>query len=88
VSIAAPVLNVCTGQATSVLERAVLIAEVCGTRLMLRHHPARAGEIRHSCGSPARLRGVLRPGEPTGLRFGLGQVVEWLRAAPPGPEQD
>lgn len=80
----APVLNVCTGRATSVLDLAATVAEVCGTALTVQHRPARMGEIRHSLGSPDRLRRLLKTGEPVGLRTGLEEVVAWLRAGRPG----
>lgn len=80
----APVLNVCSGRATSVLELAGIMADVCGTTLRVRHEPARAGEIRHSLGSPARSRERLGLGAPKDLRDGLSDVIAWLRAGRPG----
>ncbi|MBV1799989.1 NAD-dependent epimerase/dehydratase family protein [Siccirubricoccus sp. G192] len=81
---AAPVFNVCTGQPTSVRELAEVVARLCETPLELRHGPARAGEIQHSLGSPARAREALHLGMPVGLRAGLAEVVAWLRAGRPG----
>lgn len=83
-SVAAPVLNVCTGRPTSVLALARTIGEVFGTEPRLSHRPARAGEIRHSLGDPTRLRSLLRPPEPRSLAEGLGDVAAWLRAGRPG----
>ena len=74
----APVFNVCTGIATSVLDLARTIAERAGTRLDARHGPPRAGEIRHSTGSPALSRKILGLPEPVSLRNGLGKVLDWL----------
>ena len=74
----APVFNVCTGIATSVLDLARSIAERTGTRLDARHGPPRAGEIRHSTGSPALSRKVLGLPDPVSLRNGLGHVLDWL----------
>jgi UDP-glucose 4-epimerase len=74
----ARVFNVCTGIATSVLDLAQIIAELAGTRLDARHRPPRAGEIRHSTGSPALSRKVLGLAEPVSLRNGLGKVLDWL----------
>ena len=74
----APVFNVCTGIATSVLDLARSIAERAGTRLDARHGPPRAGEIRHSTGSPALSRKVLGLPDPVSLRNGLGHVLDWL----------
>ena len=81
---AAPVLNVCTGRAASVLELAGTVAELCGTKLEARRRPARSGEIRHSLGSPARAREALGLGPPIDLRAGLAEVVAWVRAGRPG----
>lgn len=81
----APVANVCTGRATAVLELAHAVAASCGVeRPDIRHAAARAGEIRHSRGSRARLEGLLGLGEPVALRDGLDAVVAWARAGKPG----
>jgi UDP-glucose 4-epimerase len=80
----APVLNVCTGRATSVVDLARTIAAACGEAAEIRHAAPRAGEIRHSLGDPRRSRMMLGLGEPLGLRQGLDQVVSWLRAGRPG----
>jgi UDP-glucose 4-epimerase len=83
-SATAPVLNVCTGRPTSVLELAREVASLCGGAPDLRHGPPRAGEIRHSLGSRARGAAALGLPPPTGLREGLAEVVAWLRAGRPG----
>jgi UDP-glucose 4-epimerase len=83
----APVLNLCTGRATSVLELARTIAGLCGVAPAIRHGPARPGEIRHSVGSAERARAVLGLGPPRGLAEGLAEVVAWLRAGRPGLAQ-
>jgi UDP-glucose 4-epimerase len=83
----APVLNLCTGRATSVLALAETIAGLCAPGAAPappRHLPARAGEIRHSVGCPERARGMLGLGEPRGLREGLADVVSWIRDGRPG----
>ena len=48
------VFNVCTGKATSVRSLAQLMAELCGTELVVHHRPARCGDIRISIGDPRR----------------------------------
>ena len=80
----APVFNVCTGRATSVLDLAHVVAEACGTEARITHRPPRLGEIRHSLGDPARIRAALGLGEPVGLRDGIAEIVEWVRAGRPG----
>ena len=75
----APVFNVCTGQATTVLELARTIAELCGHPPVIAHQAGRSGEIRDSIGSSAAARANLSLGEPVRLRDGLAQVLSWLR---------
>jgi UDP-glucose 4-epimerase len=71
----APVFNVCTGTATSVLEMARTIADLAGTGLQVSHLPPRAGDIRHSTGSPALSRRVLSLPAPMTLRSGLASLL-------------
>lgn len=80
----APVLNVCSGRATSVLELAGIIAEACGVPARIEHMPPRSGEIRHSRGEPARMRAMLGLGEARSLREGIADVMRWHRAGRPG----
>lgn len=80
----APVLNLCTGRATSVLELARTIAGLCGVAPAILHRAPRAGEIRHSVGSAEAARTMLGLGAPTPLDEGLAEVVAWLRAGRPG----
>lgn len=80
----APVLNVCTGRQTSVLELAETVAAACGVRADIRRGPPRSGEIRHSLGSAARAEAVLGVAARTTLLAGLEDVVAWLRAGRPG----
>jgi len=77
----APVFNVCTGVATSVLELAQTIADLAGTRLEARHRPPRAGEIRDSTGSPVASHAALGLAAPARLRVGLRAVLDWLDAS-------
>jgi UDP-glucose 4-epimerase len=83
----APVLNLCTGRATSVLSLAGTIADLCSSgtgNAAPRHLPARSGEIRHSVGCPEKARRMLGLGEPRDLREGLADVVGWIRDGRPG----
>jgi UDP-glucose 4-epimerase len=75
------VLNVCTGIATSVSELAYTIAALTGAPAEFRHAPPRAGEIRHSVGSPDLARQVLGLGRPIALPDGLRHVLDWLGAS-------
>lgn len=83
----APVLNLCTGRATSVLTLAGTIADLCApgaAQAPPRHLPPRAGEIRHSVGCPETARRMLGLGAPMGLREGLADVIGWIRDGRPG----
>jgi UDP-glucose 4-epimerase len=82
--LSAPVLNLCTGQGTSVRTLARVIAELCGAADAPEHPPPRRGEIRHSVGSAVQARAVLGLGAPTPLRDGLAETLAWLRAGRPG----
>jgi len=64
-------LNVCTGLPTTVLALAAMMAALAGKPLEVRHVPERAGDIRHSTGSPELSRRVLGLGEPRALSDGL-----------------
>ena len=77
----APVFNVCTGNATSVLDLAHLIASLVGNRLDRGFQPPRAGEIRHSLGDPTRLRAALHSADPVKLRDGLREVLAWMASS-------
>jgi UDP-glucose 4-epimerase len=48
----APIFNVCTGRAASVLELAETIGSIVGRQPEIRYEPARAGDIRVSVGNP------------------------------------
>ncbi len=71
----ASVFNVCTGQATSVLELAGIIGGLHGMRPSVGHGPPRAGEIRHSVGDPARARAALGLGASVPLAVGLRSLL-------------
>jgi UDP-glucose 4-epimerase len=79
-STAAPVFNVCTGKPTSVRELAETLAELCGQPLRVEMRAPRAGEIRHSLGSPDRARAALGLPSPWTLRDGLAETLLWQRA--------
>ncbi|HTW69124.1 MAG TPA: NAD-dependent epimerase/dehydratase family protein [Acetobacteraceae bacterium] len=76
----APVFNVCTGMATTVLDLARTITGLAGKAPDIRHHPPRPGDIRHSVGGPDRARAALGLDAPVPLRSGLGKVLDWLAA--------
>jgi UDP-glucose 4-epimerase len=76
----AMVLNVCTGQATSVLELAGVIGQLAGRNPNVRHMPGRAGEIRNSLGDATEMRRMLGLGQMVALRDGLATVLAHVDA--------
>jgi UDP-glucose 4-epimerase len=73
------VFNVCTGKATSVRGLAHTMAELCGTKLVVRHRPARCGEVRISIGDPQRAVEQLGFTAQTTLTDGLEMTLDVLR---------
>jgi len=67
--------NVCTGQATSVLELAQMIGDLAAKNLDIRYKPSRSGEIRHSLGDPSEMRRVLGTGLMITLHDGLANIL-------------
>lgn len=70
----APVFNVCTGQATSVLQLAAALGALHGVVPAIIHGVPRAGEIRHSVGDPSASRRALDLAEPVALEAGLRRL--------------
>jgi UDP-glucose 4-epimerase len=68
----APVVNVCTGDATSVAELAQLLVERYGGRIV--HEPGRAGDIRQSLGSPEQALQRLGVSATISFRDGLATL--------------
>jgi UDP-glucose 4-epimerase len=75
----APVFNICTGRAVSVLELAQTVASLCGQDLSIHFRPARNGEIKHSYGDPTVATETLGLPDPTELKVGLAATLAWLR---------
>jgi nucleoside-diphosphate-sugar epimerase len=72
------VLNICTGKATSVLNLAQTIANLCGQDLAIRFRPPRKGEITHSYGDPTDAKQTLGITSYTELRIGLSATLARL----------
>jgi UDP-glucose 4-epimerase len=70
-----PVFNVCTGRATSVLDIAHIIADLCGVTASIDFQPPRAGEARVSLGDPTRAAAALGMRATTELHEGLARVL-------------
>lgn len=74
-SVAAPVVNVCTGRPTSVKELAELVMMAAGQRVPIRFMEPRAGDIRASIGNPARARAILGVAPSTQVGVGLMRLL-------------
>lgn len=66
--------NGCTGQATDLKTLASTILAVSGSRSETRHAEGRAGDIRHSLGSPLKAANILSFTAKTSLQDGLRQL--------------
>jgi len=71
----APVFNICTGQAVSVLDLANHLGAIIGTSPDLHFEPARPGEIRHSTGDPTKGQRALSLAKPFSIRVGLARLL-------------
>ena len=67
--------NVCTGQATSLLDLAAALDRLRGVITPIEHRPARPGDIRHSRGSPDRMHDLLGLRAATPLDEGLARLL-------------
>jgi UDP-glucose 4-epimerase len=76
----APVLNVCTGRATSIADLARLVLTVAGSASEVRQGPPRAGDIAHSVGDPTRATARLGVAATMGLADGLRLTLDPARA--------
>jgi len=74
------VYNVCTGRSTSVVDLAHTIAGLCGIAADISFATPRAGEIRVSLGSPAKLKSELGIDCRTAIADGLRATLESLKA--------
>jgi UDP-glucose 4-epimerase len=72
------VFNVCTGNATSVLELAQLVAELCEREPEIHFRPARPGEIARSVGSTSLLTHRFALPAFLDLRCGLKKTLSWM----------
>jgi UDP-glucose 4-epimerase len=72
------VLNVCSATATSVLQLAKLIADLCGLQPEVLFQEARVSEIGHSYGDRSLACARLALSDPVDLRSGLAATLAWL----------
>ena len=76
------VYNACTGVETTVRELATTLGAICGVKAEMRFGPPRAGDIKISCGDPAKGEKALGIKAGTGLAAGLEPTLEWIRKTP------
>jgi len=72
---AAPVVNVCSGEGTTIGELAELMMAAVGRRVPILSGPARPGDIRYSLGVPDRAAEVLNWRAETEFADGLARLL-------------
>ncbi len=72
------ICNVCTGSAVSIETLARMMAEAAGLEARIEFGPARAGDIRHSCGDPRFARMRLGVAAEVNLLDGLATTIRSL----------
>lgn len=70
--------NLAFGTRTTLNEVVVMLSELMGRQLEVRHQPDRIGDIRHSQASPTALRALFPDVSPVPLRTGLRRTLSWL----------
>lgn len=76
------VANVGTGSRVTLMELVALAEEVSGRRILVRHLPDRAGDVRDSQASLERAREVLGYQPSVTIREGLERLWQWYSANP------
>jgi UDP-glucose 4-epimerase len=75
-ALSAPVVNVCTGEATATVDLARALGKVIGVEPQLKYAPRRPGDVERS----VLFREPEPNVEPTPLETGLRKTIEWFRA--------
>ncbi|MGH8462189.1 MAG: NAD-dependent epimerase/dehydratase family protein [Stenotrophobium sp.] len=76
------VCNVATGQRVDLLRMVDILSSAMDVAVTPEFAPARAGDIRHSCGSTERLQRQLRHTPKIGLEVGLTALADYYRRQP------
>ena len=76
---AGQVINIGTGNATSLLEVLRILSEITGAKTDPAHQPPRAGDIRHSLAAIERARSVLGYDVQVGFEEGLRRTSAWFK---------
>lgn len=77
------ITNVCTGEATSVMDLAQAILRESGSNSRVEFGPPRAGDILHSRGNPTFAERAIGFRASVPLNSGLAQTLEWFRQLGP-----
>jgi UDP-glucose 4-epimerase len=78
-------VNLAFGTRTTLLELIGEIQRVLGSEVTVEHAPPRTGDVRDSQAANGLLRRLFPDVEPTPLRAGLAETVEWFRSRVPQP---
>jgi len=76
------VANVGTGSRVTLIELVALAEGVSGRRILVRHLPDRAGDVRDSQASLERAREILGYQPSVTVREGLERLWQWYSANP------
>ena len=76
-----PVINVCTGSATSVNDLASTIIKLTGQQPRVQYAKAREGDIRQSIGDPLCMAVLLGVESSVTLEAGLRRVLTWMQSS-------
>jgi len=76
--IKAPVLNVCTGTATTISQLARMLEKISGSKSAILNGPPREGDIRLSVGDPTEAIKKLNVKYKIGLEKGLSDLLEYF----------
>lgn len=79
------VVQVGTGQPTTLLELVTTLARVLGREVQPAFGQARVGDIRHSCANLDRIRQVLGYVPTVSLEQGLRETLNWMRDSAKAP---
>lgn len=80
-AVGASVFNICSGEAITILELATIIEHVAGTSVGREYAAPRPGDIRHSCGDPARAALDLGWSAQTPIDVGLQATLAYMLGA-------
>lgn len=74
------IVNVCTGQGTSIMTLAKIVGDLCGNEPRINYMPERQGDILHSVGNPERAWEALGCKAETTIRDGLKRTLNLVDA--------